>query len=533
MVRQFDNCNGGKLMKKPRFEYSMRRSWRFGWFLVFPILGLLQCTNLDEEPTSVITPENFFKTDQEILGSLASVYAVMRSTTWGYYNLSEISSDEMIVPTRGSDWFDNGRWLEIQRQGWGAATPSGLDDINGAWNDAFRGIARANLLLEALDPLTVSDKATIQAELRGLRAFYYYMLMDFFGGVPIVEDTELKPRARNSRQEVFNFISDELNAIRGDLPASWPATDDGRLTQGAADAILANMYLNAGVFTTETPNATAYNSCSGVQANGMDACDAAIQAADRILNGGVYSLASDYDSPFVPDNAGSPENILVVKFMASPGLGLNFVMRVLHYNQFSPTPWNGFAALAGAYNTYDANDLRRDVWLVGPQVNLDTGQPAFERNGTPLNFTIDIQNETQAGEAEGPRLLKWPPDPNRNAENNGNDFAYFRMGEIYLIKAEAEFENGNAGQALTILNQLRARAFNPDQDLASVDRDVILNERLFELAGEAKRRQDLIRNGKYTAAWDFKQAGGANLVLMPIPQPQIDANPMLTQNAGY
>ena len=81
-------------------------------------------------PASVITPDNFFKTEAEVLGSLASVYAIMRSTTWGYYNLSEISTDETIVPTRGSDWFDNGRWLEIHRQTWGPASPSGLDDLN-------------------------------------------------------------------------------------------------------------------------------------------------------------------------------------------------------------------------------------------------------------------------------------------------------------------------------------------------------------------------------------------------------------------
>ncbi|MCH8935952.1 MAG: RagB/SusD family nutrient uptake outer membrane protein, partial [Gemmatimonadetes bacterium] len=126
----------------------------------------------------------------------------------------------------------------------------------------------------------------------------------------------------------------------------------------------------------------------------------------------------------------------------------------------------------------------------------------------------------------------WPPDPNRVAQANGNDFAYFRLGGIYLIKAEAQLEAGT-GDPLGILNMLRARVFDPDKPLAAVDRDVILEERLFELTNEAKRRQDLIRHGKFTLAWGFKDAGASHVVLMSIPQTQLDANPLLVQNPGY
>ena len=110
--------------------------------------------------------------------------------------------------------------------------------------------------------------------------------------------------------------------------------------------------------------------------------------------------------------------------------------------------------------------------------------------------------------------------------------AYFRLGEMYLIKAEAELELGT-GNPLASLNLLRARAFDPDQNLTSVDRDVILDERLREMLFEGKRRQDLIRHGKFTGAWEFKGATEAHRVLLPIPQPQIDANPLLQQNPGY
>ena len=521
-----------------RFQYSVRGARRFTRLLLCPALAfvvLQGCTDLEESPTSVITPDNFFQTDQEVLGSLASVYAVLRNTTGAYFDVSNISSDEIIAPTRGSDWFDNGKWRELHRQTWTASSPLGLQEINGIWNDAFRGIARANLLLAALENVTVANQAAIEAELQTLRAFYYYILLDMFGGVPIVSGIELEERPRNPRAEVYQFIVDELNAARVDLPESWPLADHGRMTKGAVDAILASTYLNAGVFTTDAPSVVSYNSCTTVQG----ACDAAIEAADRILNSGLYSLATDWRSSFEPDNSASPENIMVVKFQNQSGLGLNFVMKVLHYNMFTPSPWNGFAALAETYNAFDADDQRREIFLEGLQVHLDTGEPVCERpgcaqGGVPLVFTVDIIDETNAGEGEGTRIMKWPPDPNRVAQESGNDVAYFRLGGIYLIKAEALNElSPGSGAALQLLNTLRARVFDPDKPLTTINRDVILLERLFELTNEAKRRQDLIRHGKFTLAWEFKQAVASNFVLMPIPRPQLEANPMLTQNPGY
>jgi hypothetical protein len=520
-------------MKTPRFQYSVRGARRFTRLFLSPALAfvLLQgCTDLDENPTSVITPDNFFSTEAEMLSSLASVYAVLRNATTEQYNISNISSDELIAPTRGSDWFDNGRWLEIQRQTWTATSPSGVDDINNLWNNPMRGIARANLLLVAIEAQELNEPEVV-AELRTLRAFYYYTLMDMFGGVPIVTDDSLGARAKNTRAEVYQFVIDELIAAYADLPASWPATDHGRMTKGAAAAILASTYLNAGVFQTDAPSTTSYNSCTSV----TGACDAAVAWSDSVLNSGLYSLATDWRSNFAADNSASPENIFVVKFDNQSGLGLNFLMRVLHYNSLTDlTPWNGFAALSETYNAFDADDERREIFLEGNQVTLDTGDPAFERGGAPLIFTVGIGDPAQAGEGEGSRIAKWTLDPDRVAQEAGNDFAFFRLANIYLIKAEAlnELSPGSA-QALALLNTLRERVFEPDEPLAAVDRSVILAERSFELTNEGKRRMDLIRHGMYTLAWEHKPAGASHLVLMPIPQPQLDANPELVQNPGY
>ncbi len=519
-----------------RVRRSTRATGLLTLLLLAPVLLLQQgCTDLKEDPSSAITPDNFYQNEEEVLGGLAGAYAQMRSTVWSYFNLSVISSDEGIVPTRGQDWFDNGRWLEIHRQAWAANSPAGLEDINGAWNDAFTGIARANALIEALENVTVANAAGLAAEARTLRAFFYYILMDLFGGVPIVTTTEIAENPRNTRAEVFQFIEQELTEARADLPDQWDASNNGRMTKGVANAILANMYLNAGVFARDDGvSATSYNSCTQVQIGGQTACDAAIAAADRILNSGQYSLATDWRSNFTADNSGSPENILVVKHLNESGLGLNLIMRTLHYNQFNPSPWNGFAILADAYNAFDADDERTQIFLVGPQVNLETGDTVTDRSGALLVFTPDIADATQATEGEGVRVIKYPPDPNHVAQENGNDFVYFRLGEMYLIKAEAlnELSPGSA-QALALLNTLRERVFDPDEPLGAIDRDVILEERLFELTWETKRRQDLIRHGRFTQAWAFKDQGANHLILMPIPQSQMDVNPQLTQNTGY
>ncbi|HEX6309811.1 MAG TPA: RagB/SusD family nutrient uptake outer membrane protein, partial [Longimicrobiales bacterium] len=363
--------------------------------------------------------------------------------------------------------------------------------------------------------------------------------------------TEIAERPRNTRQEVFNFIESELNAVRGALPLQWPSDQHGRMTQGAADAILASLYLNAEVFTGTVTT-------GGLQ-RGTARWDDAITVADRIINSGAYSLAADWHDNFSPDNHLSPENILVVKSIAQAGFGWNehFLYRALHYNSGAGGAWNGFSTLAETYYAFDtlsiqtlpvpgtnrtadiliSNDERHKVFLAGQHYHVFTGQPVLDRAGTPLFFTPQIQDETQAAENEGVRIYKWPADPNFTGQWHGNDVAYFRLAEIYLIKAEALNELGQPAAAMQIVNMLRERVFDPDKPATETTqaevRERIRKERLFELAAEAKRRQDLIRWDRFTLPWAFKAGGDPWRILMPIPQTQLDANPMLEQNPGY
>jgi hypothetical protein len=506
------------------------------------------CTDLTETPKSSLTPENFYRNEAEVLGGLASVYADLggsdnHGSLWAYYNLSEVTTDEIIVPTRGPDWYDNGTWLEIHRQTWEAGSPAGLSDIQTAWVATFRGVARANVVLDALTRVSIPNESAIEGELRALRAFYYYMLMDMFGGVPIATDIAIIPRPRVSRDSLFRFIESELKTVRTMLPLTRPAGEHGRFTRGACDAILANMYVNAQVFTGTVTT-------SGLTPGPARWQDAA-NFADSVINSGVYTLAANWRSNFTATNETSTENILVVKSLNSDGLGLNFVMRALHYNQFTPTPWNGFATLAETYRSFDAADERRDIFLAGLQYDRNrlaqTGdsvivceRPGCASGGDTLFFTDTIGDATNARENEGPRIMKWPPDPAHLNENNGNDFTYFRLAEMYLIKAEAGLNGATVNQTpLVLVNLLRARVFNPDQPVTAVTADTLLRERLFELTAEAKRRQDLIRFGQYTTRVDGAPLLGGKVlsdpfrILFPIPSTQLDANPLLVQNAGY
>jgi starch-binding outer membrane protein, SusD/RagB family len=364
-----------------------------------------------------------------------------------------------------------------------------------------------------------------------LRAFYYMQLMDCYGGIPIAIDTKVEERAAKTRLEVFTFIESEIKAARADLPRTWP-DQQGRLTRGAADAILASLYINARVYG------------GSVTAAGLTPGPAkwaeASAFADSVINSGQYSLTTDFKANFSFANQSSTENVFVVRGRAVDGLGFNRQYQSLHYNSFGGGGgWNGWSVVEQTYNKFDPADIRRSVVLAGPQVDLFTGAPVNNRQGSRLIFTPVIADITAANEGEGVRIYKFPLDPNRAGNASGNDFTLYRLAEMYLIKAEAQNELGNAAAVAPLLNTVRARAFSPASPIAAGQtqaayRAIIFNERLFELLGEGKRRQDLIREGSYTSGvWFGKTATQPFKILLPIPQSQLNTNPSLRQNPGY
>jgi hypothetical protein len=334
------------------------------------------------------------------------------------------------------------------------------------------------------------------------------------------------------------------------------------VTQGVANAILASLYINAGVFKKDCgPNAcsgisaNSYNSCHGVTvAGGKDACQAAIDAATAVINSGVYTLNPNWSKNFSTDNKSSPENIFVVVHSNSTQtIGGDWPMRTLHYNQLSTGdggPWNGFATTAEYYNAFPNSDDRKTMWLQGQAFSFETGAPVNDRQGNNLVFTATIPDVDKANEAQGVRFNKFPPQPDvPHGSAQPNDFTWFRLAEMYLIKAEAENELGLTAAALTDLNVVH-KLHNGGATVIAAGgqplRDAIMLERQLEFAGEGKRRTDMVRAGTFLS-WKESSANGVcgsgtpstcparspNRVVFPLLVNVLGANPLLKQNAGY
>mgnify|MGYP006154150005 CR=1 FL=1 len=191
---------------------------------VFASLALSSCTDLTEPVYDSIPADQFLKTDAQIAAALGPAYGGLRGITWDWFNPSEASSDELIVPTRGGDWYDGGDWLAYSRHTW---TPQ-HGPINGMWGFIFGNISQINQLI----PVVKTNQKAVD-ELRAVRAIYYFMAVDAFGNVPIVTDNK-SSAATKTRAEVYNFIVSELTSAIPNLPAGKAYS---RMTQDAAKAM--------------------------------------------------------------------------------------------------------------------------------------------------------------------------------------------------------------------------------------------------------------------------------------------------------
>ena len=482
----------------------------------------LGCTDLEEELFSDVTTDTFFSTEEEFISALGAAYTSLYNFSGdGYMILQEVTSDEMIVPQRGADWFDNGAWARLHTHNYDERDPA----IGGGWNFAFQGVNACNRLIETFEEATdrVDGAEKFVAELKVLRGFYYYLLLDLYGNVPIVDRftvaADFAP-ANNSRQEVFDFIVQDVNDNLGLLDAETGLSNYGRMTQWSAHAILAKLYLNAEVYT------------------GTPKWQEAIAECDAIINSGQYTLENDYFANFDTDNADSRENILAIPYDPQFAGGFNIHMRTLHYanqNTYNLTaqPWNGFCSMQEFYESYEEGDVRRDNLIVGPQFDSD-GELMVDpgANNEPIIFTPEVnQLAPNAFRDAGARIGKFEIALGATTSLD-NDYPIFRYADVLLMKAEALFRSGTTGgEALALVNQVRERA-----GVAPVERliaDLLLAERGREMFAESQRRQDLIRFGQYTSPWKFKPASPNFVTLFPIPLGQLQSNVNLTQNPGY
>ncbi|AKD02020.1 RagB/SusD family nutrient uptake outer membrane protein [Pontibacter korlensis] len=490
--------------------------------------GSQACTDLDSEIFDQAEASQYPRTEAELRSTVGATYAELRGFLDPPLPLLEATTDEIVVPTRGPDWYDNASWQLMARHEW---TPVSPGQINGSWEWAYRVIANANLNLITLSTsdLQIEGEDVLVAEVRMLRAFAYFWLLDMFGNVPIItEETPPGNPEQSSRAEVFAFVEQEILEALPTLREGNSLELYGRFTKAAAYTLLAKLYLNAEVYT------------------GTPRWQDVIDATNAVINSPVgYGLNPDFLSNFSVDNGNDPatyvENIFTIPYDRILAPGMNFQMRTLHYAQgavygLNTNPWNGYATRAEFYNLFSENDQRRNMWLVGPQLNnqgeVITFTDAVDNQNKQLIFTPQITSLERAFANEGVRSVKYEVQTNNSRTDQDNDFVVFRYADVLLMKAEALLRLGNAGEALELVNQVRARAgVNP---LSSVTLDMLLEERGREFAWEGWRRNDLIRFGRYTGdTWEFKNNTQDFRRLFPIPAQQLSNNPNLTQNPGY
>lgn len=498
-------------------------------FLSLTMVLLLcgSCTKLDEQLYGRLSPENFYKTEGEILSALAGVYSTMGFTVNGGngWRLLHMGTDEFLIPARSDGrWFDGGVYIEFARHTW---TPTN-NRIPSGWREIFSAIGTANAVMESLEKSPQRDNLKAQiAEVRGVRAYAYFYAMDLFGNVPIVTTARIEPTnlpTNSTRAQVFDFVVKELTAAAADLPSATTVNRSAyypRMTKEAAHSILALTYLNAEVFT------------------GSPRWAECIAMCNNVINSGAYRLTANYLDNFRPNNEGSPEFIYAISVdpVRLAG-GNNFAQRVLHdshrFRYGLPfTPQNGFTTMEEAFNRYEDQDIRKTMILNGPQFDA-AGNPLKTISGTANLVLIPHQNLTNAAENEGFRVLKWLPDTQWINGAAGNDVATIRYSEILLTKAEALLRSGgSASEALGLVNDVRRRS--NASTMTSLSLNDILDERGRELIYEGTRRRDMIRFGTwFTGTWTYKTTvTPEHRKLLPIPVTELNANPKLNQNPGY
>lgn len=513
----------------------------------------LSCTDLEEELYSDVTADNFFKTEDEFIAALGQAYAAFGGlgNSGNLWSINELASDEIAVSTKGGDWYDGGVLIQIHYHKF--QPDNGF--FNNAWTQIYGGINTCNRLIYQFESLNTPEANAFIAELRGIRALWYYWAIDAFGNVPLVVDfTDVDPPATTPRAQVFNFIESELNEIIDILPTAKDASTYGRMTKWAALAIRTKLYLNAQVFT------------------GTAQWQKAADDANNIITNGGYSLEPSYRSNFLVNNAGSKENIFVYPYDKVFARGFNWnamTLSVASRPSYNLTfqPWNGYQTVEEFYNSYidpvqnpgpqgpvwkgltkDLNadgisddigtvDSRLSNFIVGPQYNQDgtrTLDGGFEPNdfdGAPVTFTPELNEIYPQGLRQaGARIGKYEFEIG-GTQNMSNDFVIFRLGDIILSLAEAKFHLGQTGEALILVNNIRTRSgVDP---FGALTEELLYAERGREMYAEMTRRQDQIRFGTFDDAWWEKEVSADFYKLFPIPKPQLDANENLVQNPGY
>lgn len=514
-------------------------------FTIFIALCVASCTKLDVKLKAPNAEATQSAGGAPQASDLSKVYEQLNQLLGqsNSYAMDEHTTDELMGPTRGTDWDDFGTWRKLHLHTWDASH----NQINDTWNGLNGALFQTTLLAES----TSASPADVAAA-RFLRAYFSYIVCDLYGQVqhrPATAAADVIPDVF-TRSEATDFIISELEAIIPVLPA-YNGTNRDVATKEAAEFLLAKTYLNKAVFKQDPTQPAGPFTFDAADMNKV------ISLVDAIAANPNLSISNNYWDNFSWENSTkSTENIFVRPH--SGGINVQWsTCEGFHYNQ-APSGWNGFTTLSDFYNSFDNNDVRKGIALPGytDQMGSDVGflvgqvkgpqgghvgNPIVDlkdRSGNPLIFTPYVSLFFST-EAMGIRIVKYPLDPSTiNSTGGGssaNDYVFFRLSDALLMKAEAILRGGapTGGQtALSIVNSIREK--RGVGDLTSIDLPTLLAERGRELYLEGWRRNDMIRFGVFSdPVGQRPTASDPSRVVFPIPNIALSSNPNLKQNFGY
>ena len=532
------------------------------------LFTVLSSCSLDENPKDQIPEEEAYADAGALYrNTVATLYNYiggatdgqgLQGTCRGIYDLQTFGSDEAMIPTRGTDWYDGGIWQELYRHDWTPGHPM----LGNAWSYLYKVITLCNRSLELLEShqhlLDEVQYVEYTAEVRALRAIYYWYLMDLFGRIPIIttSKTSLSQLQQMPRSQIFKFVCTELQQVCPNLHhenSARPGDYYGRVTYHVACFVLAKLMLNAEVYLDNNwtdgdhPDGSALT--ISVDGKTMNAWEATIYYCDQLENAD-YELEELYTSNFEVHNENSNENIWVIPMDKDLYYNeMQYFFRSWHYRHAAAY---GFTGENGACATKRTLEIfKYGTWSEDPRFLLNyydgivfdnDRKIVRDRNGEvfeykPWEVELDLSDSPYL-ETAGARMNKYVVD--RNATKNGklmdNDIVLFRLADVLLMHAEALLRNGQAEEGQDYFNAVRGRVDAPEKPLTLQN---LLDERLLELCWEGWRRQDLIRFGQYESLfmgdqWDAKvDERDRHTTVFPIPGGMINFNPNLTQNPGY
>lgn len=490
-------------------------------FVVIALLGALlsgltACEgNLAYENFDHLSPNNYPKSTEDAKTLVTGAYNILNTGSYGGYEdwswqsqfiMNEATTDEFVCYWGGSVWETYNQFL------WNSGSPHVTAKT---YTPYIKAITRCINTQALIDPIEMDEdlKARYDAELNGIISLLAYTLYDFYGPVPIVTDPKitLDPNTtfepdRPTKEWMVNFIKERGRQAADNLPVTYPSSDYGRITKGAALMVLLKLAMH--------------------EKNWQEAAD----VSKEIMDLGIYQLQDSYISIFTVENEQNKEIILAIPEIVTSNNGNNWLAHILpsqykEPNGYSIQQWGGYKVPWNMYDKFEKGDERLEcLW---DSLNTDNGM-------------VYLRNINEKWAKMGAVPYKYPVDPNGNAALQGNDKIVFRYAGVLLLRAEALLQlHGLNQETINLVNKIRDRAstslitlgqFSSKEQL----NDFILDERFREQFMEGVRRDDLIRHGKFLEkARERGATADDHFLLFPIPQDAINANKKITQNSGY